>query len=176
MAALWAWRWTEYSQAGALLNNTQVASAPVTRIAIEPYPMNPFRWHAILETSRFFQTAEVNTSSGTIDSDAQNDVLFKPDDTPAIEAAKRTLLGQVYLDWGQWAVIRDVGQEPIVGVEPPQLSANRAWTTVEFSDLRFAYAFARSGRSRPPAGLTGWVYIIDNRQDGGEAMGGREQK
>jgi inner membrane protein len=176
MAALWAWRWTEHGQAGALLDNTQVASAPVTRMAIEPYPMNPFRWHAILETSRFFQTAEVNTSSGTIDSDPQTDVLFKPDNTPAIEAAKRTFLGQVYLDWGRWAVIRDVGQEPIVGVEPPHLTGNRTWTTVEFSDLRFAYAFTRSGRSRPPAGLTGWVYIIDNREDGGEAMGGREQK
>ena len=176
MAALWAWRWTEHGQAGALLDNTQVASAPVTRMAIEPYPMNPFRWHAILETSRFFQTAEVNTSSGTIDSDPQTDVLFKPDNTPAIEAAKRTFLGQVYLDWGRWAVIRDVGQEPIVGVDPPPLTGNRTWTTVEFSDLRFAYAFTRSGRSRPPAGLTGWVYIIDNREDGGEAMGGREQK
>ena len=84
-------------------------------------PLNPFRWHAILETSRFYQTAEVNTSSGAIDSDPQTDVLFKPDDTPAVEAAKRTFLGQVYLDWGQWAVIRDVGQEPIEGVEPPHL-------------------------------------------------------
>jgi inner membrane protein len=176
MAALWAWRWSEHNQAGALLNNTQVASAPVTRTAIEPYPMNPFRWHAILDTARFYQTAEVNTSSDTIDSDAQTDVLFKPDDTPAVEAAKRTLLGQVYLDWGTWVVIRDVGQEPIEGVEPPHVTGDRTWTTVEFSDLRFAYAFTRSGRSRPPAGLTGWVYIIDNREDGGEAMGGREQK
>jgi inner membrane protein len=176
MAALWAWRWTEHSQARALLNNTQVASAPVTRTAIEPYPINPFRWHFILETPRFYQTGEVNSSTGTIDSDQQSDLLFKPENTPAVEAAKGTFLGKVYLDWGQWAVIRDVGQEPIEGLEPPHLTGSRTWTTVEFSDLRFAYAFTRTGRSRPPAGLTGWVYIIDNRDDGGEAMGGREQK
>lgn len=176
MAALWILRWVEHDQAKALLDNTQVPNAPVTRMAIEPYPINPFRWHAILETARFYQTAEVNTSAGSIDTDPQTDVLFKPDDTSAIEAAKRTLLGQVYLDWGTWAVIREVGQEPIEGVAPPQLPPGRTWTTVEFSDLRFAYAFTRSGSARPPSGLSGWVYVIDNRDDGGEAMGGREQK
>jgi len=178
MASLWVWRWVEHSQAAALLDNTQVTTAPVRRMAIEPYPINPFRWHAILETASFYQTAEVNTYSDTIDSDPQSDVLFKPDDTPAVEAAKRTFLGQVYLDWGTWAVVRDLGQEPIQGLDPPQLPPNRAsyWTTVEFSDLRFAYAFTRSGRARPPSGLSGWVYIVGNRDDGGEVMAGREQK
>lgn len=176
MMAVWVWRWVEHSQAQAMLDNTQVASAPVTRTAVEPYPINPFRWHAILETSGFYQTAEVNTYTDSIDSDPQTDVLFKPEDTPAVEAAKRTFLGRVYLDWGTWAVVRDMGQEPIEGVPPPQLPPGRNWTTVEFSDLRFAYAFTRSGRARPPAGLTGSVYIIDNRDDGGEAIGGREQK
>jgi len=176
MAALWVWRWAEHSQARAMLDNTRVASAPVTRMAIEPYPVNPFLWHAILETRDFYQTAEVNTSAGSIDSDPQTDVLFKPEDTPAVEAAKRTFLGRVYLDWGTWAVVRDLGQQPIEGISPPQLPPNRTWTTVEFSDLRFAYAFTRSGRARPPSALSGWVYIIDNRDDGGEAMGGREQK
>lgn len=176
MMAVGALRWVEHGQAKALLDNTQVANAPVTRMAIEPYPVNPFRWHAILETAGYYQTAEVNASAGSIDSDAQTDVLFKPADTPAVEAAKRTFLGQVYLDWGTWAVIREMGQEPIEGVAPPQLAPGRNWTTVEFTDLRFAYAFTGSGRGRPPSGLSGWVYIIDNRDDGGEGMGGREQK
>ena len=176
MTVVWILRWVEHGQAGALLDNTQVANAPVTRMAVEPYPINPFRWHAILETAGFYQMAEVNTLAGSIDSDAQTDVLFKPGDTPAVEAAKRTFLGQVYLDWGTWAVIRDMGQEPIEGVTPPQLPAGRDWTTVEFTDLRFAYAFTRSGRARPPSGLSGWVYIIDSRDDGGEGMGGKEQK
>jgi inner membrane protein len=176
MVALGLWRWVEHGQARAMLENTQVASAPVSRIAVEPYPVNPFRWHAILETRDFYQTAEINTSAGSIDSDPQTDVLYKPEDTPAVEAAKRTLLGRVYLDWGTWAVIRDLGQEPIEGIPPPQLPPGRTWTTVEFSDLRFAYAIIRSGSARPPAGLSGWVYILDNHIDGGEAMGGREQK
>ena len=94
--------------------------------------------------------------------------------TPAVEAAKRTLLGQVYLDWGQWAVVRALGPAPVPAMEPPQLAPGRRWTTVEFSDLRFDYALtARSGGRRP---LTGWVYIVDDRDEAGEALGGREQK
>jgi inner membrane protein len=145
-------------------------------MGLQPYPINPFRWHAILETPGFYQTAEVNTHSGTIDTDPQDDVIFKPEDTPAIEAAKRTFLGQVYLDWGTWAVVRDMGQDPIEGVDPPQLPPNRKWTTVEFSDLRFAYAFTGRGRARPPSGLNGWVYIIDDHEEAAEGMGSREQK
>jgi inner membrane protein len=170
------WRWAERAQTVAMLENTRITTAPVTRIGVEPYPVNPYRWHAILETSAFYQTAEVNTNTGNIESDAQTDVFYKPANTPAIEAAKRTYLGQVYLDWGTWAVVRDVGQAPVPGAEPPQVPAQRQWTTVEFSDLRFAYAFRRDTSNRPPGGLTGRVYIVDGKEEAGQFMGSREQK
>jgi inner membrane protein len=176
MVLLWGWRFAEHARAQSLVENTQVATAPVVRMALEPYPINPFRWHAILETAGFFQTAEVNTLTGSIESDPQSDVLFKPPSTPATEAARRTLLGQVYLDWGTWAVVRDVGQQPIAGISPPNLPPNRQWTTVQFSDLRFAYSFIGAGRAQASSPLSGWVYIVDGRDEAGEAMGGREQK
>lgn len=176
MAALGAWKWAEHAQARALVENTPVASAPVTRVALEPYPLSPFRWHAILETADFYQTAEVDTLTGDVESDPQRNVQFKPPATAATEAAKRTPLGQVYLDWGAWAVVRDVGQEPAPGIDPPQLPANRAWTTVEFTDLRFAYSYLGKGSAAPPQALTGWVYIVDGRQEAGQALGGREQQ
>ena len=189
MLLLGCWRWAEHAQALAMLDNTNIAAEPVTRMAVEPYPVNPFRWHAILETADFYQTAEIDTRTGSIDSDPHRDVLYKPADTPAVEAAKRTPLGRVYLDWGTWAVVRDVGQAPAPGMDPPQLPPNRSWTTVEFTDLRFDYAFigTRSAAARSP--LSGWVYIVDGRagalaggsssvgwEDAGEAMDGREQR
>ncbi len=176
MLLLGCWRWAEHAQALAMLDNTNIAAEPVTRMAVEPYPVNPFRWHAILETADFYQTAEIDTWTGSIDSDPHRDVLYKPAVTPAVEAAKRTPLGRVYLDWGTWAVVRDVGQEPAPGMDPPQLPPNRSWTTVEFTDLRFDYAFigTRSAAARSP--LSGWVYIVDGRYDAGEAMNGREQR
>ena len=169
------WRWSEHAKARALAENIQLTSEPALRMAFEPYPINPFRWHAIVETADFYQTAEIDTRTGSVDSDPTQDVMYKPADTPAVEAAKRTLLGQVYLDWGTWAVVRDVGQEPVAGMDPPSLPPGRTWTTVEFSDLRFDYAFlpARSSARRTPLG--GSVYIVDGKDSAGEAMGGREQ-
>jgi len=176
MVFLWSFRWAEHRQALALVDNAQVASDPVTRMAAEPYPVDPFRWHVILETPSFYQTAEVNTRTGEIVSDPRQDVLYKPVDDSAIEAAKQTDLGKVYLDWGTWAVVTDLGQAPAPGMTPPELPPTRTWTTVEFTDLRFDYSFfgMRSANTRKP--LTGWVYIVDNREDAGEDMDGRQQQ
>jgi inner membrane protein len=176
MVVLWGLRWAEREHAKALLENAQIASAPVKRLALEPYPINPFRWHAILETAEFYQTAEINTSTGEIDSDSHRDVIFKPPATAATEAAKQTPLGQVYLDWGTWAVVRDVGQQPVAAMDPPQLGSNRSWTTVEFTDLRFDYSYLGTGRATGRSPLGGWVYIVDGHDDAGEGMGGREQR
>jgi inner membrane protein len=185
MTALWCWRWAEQQRALAILENTQVTTAPIKRTALEPYPVNPFRWHAILETAEFYQTAQIDTLTGAIDSDPLRDMLYKPPATEAAEAAKRTPLGQVYLDWGTWAVVRDVGQapvpDPVAGMDPPQLAPNRAWTTVEFTDLRFAYSYlgaSYSGaeRSTGRSPLSGWVYIVDGNEDAGEALDGRKQR
>jgi inner membrane protein len=176
MVLLWGWRWAEQGRARALAENTQIATAPVTRMALEPYPINLFHWHAILETEEYYQTAEINTLSGEIVSDPRQDVIYKPPATAATEAAKRTPLGQVYLDWGTWAVVRDVGQEAAPGMEPPKLPRNRVWTTVEFTDLRFAYSYLGAGRTPIRNPLSGWVYIVDGRDEAGEAMNGREQR
>lgn len=176
MTALGCWRWAEHARALALLGQMQVASQPVLRMAAEPYPVNPFRWHAILETAGYYQTAEVNTRTGSIVSDPERNVLYKPAGDAAVEAAKRTLLGQVYLDWGRWAVVRDVGPMPVPAMAPPQLPRGRTWTTVEFTDLRFDYRFLATQGSTGTPPLSGWVYIVDGRDEAGEAMDGREQR
>lgn len=179
VAALFFWRWDEQAVGLAMLQQNQVASEPVIRMALEPYPLNPYRWHALLETRDFYQTAEVNTwnrdSLVAITSDPEVDVLYKPAATPAVAAAKQTLLGRVYLDWGTWAVVRDVGQEPVAALAPPELPPGRRWTTVLFNDLRFDYSpmASRSGNRAP---LSGWVYIVDGREEAGQGMGSRIQK
>jgi inner membrane protein len=176
MLVLGCWRWAEHAQALAMVSNTQITAEPALRIAAEPYMVNPFRWHAIVETQDFYQTAEINTWTGSIDSDPLRDVLYKPTDTAAVEAAKRTGLGKVYLDWGRWAVVHDVGPEPVSGLEPPNLPPGRTWTTVEFTDLRFDYSFlaTRGGAGHAPLGA--WVYIVDGHEDAGEVLNGREQR
>jgi len=77
MVAVWGWRWMEQAQARTMLDNTQVALDPVTRIGLEPYPVNPYRWHAILET-RVLSVRRNRYWKGTIDSDSKQDVMYKP--------------------------------------------------------------------------------------------------
>ncbi len=179
MVALWGWRWFEHDQALTMLAKAQVTREPPIRVGLEPYPVNPYHWRAILETRDYYQTAEINTfnpdSEVAVISDPERDVIYKPADTPAVEAAKQTFLGRVYLDWGQWAVVRDVGPEPVPGVAPPNLPFNRPWTTVEFSDLRFSNSSLGAGPGQKSP-LSGWVYIVDGHDEAAEGMGSREQK
>jgi len=176
MFLIWCLRYAQHAQAEALVRNNPITIDPVDRLAAQPYPWNPFRWHLVVETPAYYQFAEVNSRTGDIESDPQTDQFFKPADTPAVEAAKQTPLGKVYLDWGRWAVVQDIGQVQVIGIDPPKLPSGQTWTTVEFTDLRFGYDFRGTGNARPPGGLTGAVYIIDGREEAGQEMGNREQK
>jgi inner membrane protein len=180
--ALAAWvvlagsRWWQHDVAIALARNAAITLDPMERLAAEPYPWNLFHWNVIVETPSYYQTADVNTWVGSVDTDPRLDTIYKPAVTPAVEAAKHTYLGSVYMDWSMWPLVRDMGQEPAPGMDPPQLPPGRTWATVRFSDLRFDYPilWIRAGSNRWP--LSGWVYIVDGSEDAGEAMAGRQQR
>jgi inner membrane protein len=72
-------------------------------------------------------------------------------------------------------VVRELGQQPVAGIDPPQLPPIRQWTTVEFIDLRFDYSFMGAYRSKGPPPLAGWVYIVDGRENAGQALDGRAE-
>lgn len=185
MVVLWCWRWAEHAHGLNLLKSQQVTVEPAIRVALEPYPTNPWRWHALIETATTYQTAEIDSSRDLVVSDAASDTLYKPPVTPATQAARRTYLGQVYLDWSQWPYVHDLGEHTIAGTQPPSLPPTRTWSAVEFSDLRFAYAYLDTAMSGHPrsiegmlsqSGLSGYVYIIDGHEEAGQYIGRREQK
>ena len=176
MVLVWALRLSQQSQARALLENVQVTAQPATRIALEPYPFSPFRWHAVLETPSAFQTAEIDTRSGQIASEPATDAFFKPPITPAVEAAKQSELGRIYLDWSSWPVVRDLGPQPIPYLDAPQLPAGGTWTTVEFSDLRFDYTVLPNSSAVPRNPLGAEIYIVDGREEAGSSMNGRPER
>ena len=136
MVALWGVRDYQHRRALAELNSFLYRGEEPLRLSAYPYMINPFRWHGVVETHDFFALAPVNLV-GQNDAAASPRIRFKPEETPASLAAKRSRLGRAYLDWAQY---------PLVEVE--QTEGPQPGYTVHFYDLRFAYP----GRSAPALG------------------------
>ena len=84
--------------------------------------------------------------------------------------AKRSWLGEVYLDWSSWPMITDVG----LRTPPDAPTVAPEWTAGKFVDLRFMYDTSlMQGRLNPP--LSGTVYVDADRRVARMEFGGRVQ-
>jgi len=175
---LYALRNAEHAHALVLVKGAGFNRDAITRIGVEPYPVNPFKWFSVAETASYYQTAVVNTRTDSVDTDS-GQMVFKPPVTAATAAAKQSWLGRTYLDWAGFPLVTDRGPAANQalpsghGIEPPE----PAWTVVGFEDLRFAYSpvsFAAFDRTHPP--LSGSVYLGPGLEVEEETMDGREQK
>ncbi|HEY6306229.1 MAG TPA: metal-dependent hydrolase [Candidatus Angelobacter sp.] len=132
----------EHRRALAALNSITYRNEDPLRVGAYPFPLNPFVWGGVVETRDFFEILPVDSLSGQVDPQNQARIRFKPEETPVTLAAKKSRLGQVYLDWARFPL-----------VESERLPAGAGYL-VQFQDLRFASA-AR-GASSP---LTGYVEL-----------------
>lgn len=150
IVALWGWRAAEHQKAVQLAMAGDYG-AEVLRVSASPYPVNPFRWHAVVETPRTYHLATIDTFNDVAAIGGQGDILYKPPTTLATLVAKRSWLGRVYLDWSSWPIVTDTGINP------------EGLTTVTFHDPRFMYDTSfMQGREDPP--LAGEVYVNDDRR------------
>ncbi len=173
MALVWAVRNAEHAHAIAVFRSADVTREAAIRVEAEPYPINPFLWRVMAETSDYYQTATVRTLSDQVQTDGLEDIVDKPPVTLATFAAKRSWLGRVYLDWSKWPLVVDRGTQAPNDLPslPPGASA------VSFEDLRFAYSPVSASshpEQQPP--LSGWVYVGAQREIEGMFMGKKEQK
>jgi inner membrane protein len=168
MLALWTWRQIEHDRAIQLASNATYGPAEtpapilpsdVLRVTVSPYPFDPYRWHAVIEAPDFYQIATADTLHHSLDTDPSEDIFYKPPTTMSTLIAKRTWLGEVYLDWSSWPLITDTGRVSSIPVPLATSVATPPGTTaVTFRDLRFMYdTFLQNGRRDPP--ISGTVYI-----------------
>jgi inner membrane protein len=151
IAALWGWRALEHQKALQLAMAGDYNGATVLRVSANPYPINPFRWHAVVETPQTYQLATIDTFNETVAPIEQGDIFYKPPTTLATLVAKRSWLGEVYLDWSSWPLVTDIGTDP------------GGLTTMTFRDLRFMYDTPfMQGRENPP--LSGAAFVNDDRR------------
>jgi inner membrane protein len=173
--ALWSWREVEHDAALQLAATAEYGptstGAEVLRVTASPYPGNPYRWHTVAETPAFYQMATVNTSTSSVVTDPGLDLFYKPSNTPAMLAARKSWLGRVYLDWSSWPMVVDIGP-----VTPPNSGPGaQEWTAVSFRDLRFMYDTSLlQGRTNPP--LSAMAYVDASGKVVQMEMGGHLQK
>jgi inner membrane protein len=175
MVGLWGWRWVEHDDAVQLASTAAYGpaaqGAEVLRVSANPYPGNPYRWHTIVETPGFYQVATVDSLRSTVATDPEQDIFYKPPTTPNTLVAKRSWLGEAYLDWSSWPLVTDVGLA--VPVHAP--AGSPEWDEVTFRDLRFMYdTTLMQGRSNPP--LTGTVFVDADGRVAQMEFGGHVQR
>lgn len=160
IVALWGLRFVEHNKAVNLARAAESDPSTIARAAANPYPLNPFRWQTIIETPLLYRLSAINTLTGEVMSSEQSDVFYKPPSTLAALAAKRSWLGQIYLDWSQYPLVNEAGTD------------HDGLTTVTFRDLRFIYSNGLLAGRTP---LMGAVYINSDRHVDRMEMDGRTQ-
>ena len=151
MTALWTLRFLEHEKALQLAQAGDYNGATLLRVAADPYPINPFHWQTVVETPQFYQISTADTFNSTIAPSDQTEIIYKPPTTLATLVAKRSWLGEIYLDWSQYPVVTETDTDP------------DGLTTVTFRDMRFLYdPPILSGQEKAP--LSGAVYINADRR------------
>jgi inner membrane protein len=155
---MWGVRDFYHRRAVAALEARTYQGEDALRVSAYPYPWNPFVWHGVVETRDFYQTLLVDSRRGEVDPQERARTYYKPEETTVLEAAKKSYLGHVYLDWAKY---------PFTITEP--LEEHDVAYRVRFIDLRYSYP----GR-RTPLGAS--VDLSQSLQVVAQRFGRRLQK
>jgi len=136
IVALWGLRDLEHRRAISDMQALLYKDEDPLRVEANPYEINPFQWHGVVETKDFFALVPVSSNSQEVDPQEHMRIFYKPEETPVTLAAKKSYVGRAFLDWARF---------PMVEVEQHD-DPVRSYT-VRMYDLRFAYP------NRPPRTL-----------------------
>jgi inner membrane protein len=136
---------------GALAARTYQDAEPL-RASAYPTVVDPFRWYGVVETPNFFVLAPVNSLGPEVDPEDHLEIRYKPEETPATLAAKKSYLGRVYLDWAQYPI-----------TETETLGPPQGGYIVTLQDLRFVQLPSLlSPRGEPRRALSAGVQLDKN--------------
>jgi inner membrane protein len=144
---VWGVRDFEHRKAVSALQSRVYQGADPIRVSAFAYPLNPFHWYGVAETREFY--ARVEVSDGEVDPGERQSIRYKPERSEASEAAKKTYLGRVFLDWARYPVL-----------EPEKHEEPRTGYTVQFIDMRFLYPGVNHAVLSPRVDLNGQLEPI----------------
>ena len=183
MVALWGVRDYQHRRAVAALDARLYHGAEPLRVSAFPYYLNPFKWYGVAETENFYELMIVDSLTPDVDPRAGSETRYKREETPVTEAAKKTYLGRVYLDWAQYPILEVEAAEArlMASVGPPndrrlipgEGPPNRGYV-VRFYDLRFEYPDLIRRRGRRTLGAQ--VLLDQNLNEVAAWFGTRAQR
>ena len=137
------------------------------RSLASPDPLSIFRWYTATDFGPAYRLGIVDSRLETF---AAGDILVKAPPSSALEAAKKSFLGRVYLDWSQMPLLRVQDGAPQGAAALGE--SDGVSQTVTFTDLRFL-GDGPFLRQRGTAPLTGQVILDASGQVVAEGMNGR---
>jgi inner membrane protein len=155
----WAVRDYEHRRALAAMQALTYRGEDAVRMSAYPYPVNPFRWYGVVETTSFFDRMDVDSLAPQVDPQDRAEVRPKPEQTPVTVAAEKSYLGRVYMNWAQYPVTE------VEKLEPPE-----SGYVVRFYDLRYMYP----GDHR--TFLSGQVWLNDDLKVVAQRFGERSRR
>jgi inner membrane protein len=139
MVLLWGVRDHYHRVALTALDSMDYGGERAVKVAAEPYPTDPTHWAGVVETRsaiRIVPLAMTAAGSASVADEDRQKVYYKPEETPATLAAKKSPLGRVYLDWAVFPYTETESSEEVPG----------GWV-VRFRDLRYGYMDSNPRRS-----------------------------
>jgi inner membrane protein len=128
IVALWGFRDYQHRRALAVLDSFQYQGESARRIAASPYMINPFRWAGVAETSKAYVSLPLDSLHGVADPERTGQSYYKPEETAATAAARRSRLGAAYIEWARFPLM-----------EAEQQSTPEHNTVVHLEDVRYLY-------------------------------------
>ena len=148
---MWALRDNEHRRAVTALEARNYEGAEPVRVSAYPKLIDPFHWYGVVETPAFFVLAPVDSLGPEVDPKGEEEIRYKPVETPVTLAAKNSYLGRVYLDWAQYPI-----------VQSEALPESNSGYLVHFEDLRYLQIPSTIDRDRGRGVLTATVMLDKN--------------
>jgi inner membrane protein len=100
----WGIRDYEHRRAVAALESRLYQDEAPLRVSAYPHMGNPLSWYGVVETTKFYATMNVDSSIPEADPENNLHLHFRPEPTPAEEAARKTALGRYYFSWARYPI------------------------------------------------------------------------
>lgn len=95
-------RWQLHDRAMEMLQSRLWRGQSPTMAAAFPSPGSPLTWDGIVETDNSIQTLEVSLMPGSLFDPDLAHVYFKPEATPALDAARKSELAEKFLEFARF--------------------------------------------------------------------------